>query len=274
MLKPIIFLACVFLFFSCASSNPQVVEQEVPVLTSSVTEKFEIPSINDQSKSGHWITRSSDNTMVIIGVSNFMVRRDAEITAAKEDAAKKAAMYHGVHGTIESFHSAGANFFDYAADVKIELEYDTNLAMYIDRLTFDPEHDVVITDEAVFVRFAYAVTVPTIDFVASMNEGYPNWSYSRDMPQIDGYLTAVGFARNQVRLKDTINKSIDAAIARMIEDVSTQITASDKAGTGMGASAQIHTRSEARLNNFQILEFWIDPQTRYVYTLAIAQKAN
>ena len=277
MLKPVILFGCIFLFFSCVSSSPQFVEQEAPVpvvILPDTEKKSEIPSIIDQSKSGHWITRSSDNTLVIIGVSNFMVRRDTEITAAKEDAAHKAAMYHGVHGTIESYHSAGANFFDYAADLKVDLEYDTNLAVYIDRLTFDPERDVVITDEAVFVRFTYAATVPSVDFTASMNEGRPNWSYSRDLPQIDGYLTAVGFARNQVRLKDTINKSIDAAIARMIEEVSTQIVSSDKAGTGMGASGQIYTRSEARLNNFQILEFWIDPNTRYVYTLAFAKKAN
>ena len=267
MLKPIIFFGCIFLFFSCASSNPQVAGKKAPTQTSSVT-------INDQSKSGHWVTRSSNNTLVIIGVSNPMVRRDTEITAAKEDAARKAAMYHGVHGTIESFHSAGANFFDYAADIKISLEYDTNLAAYIDRLTFDPERDVLRTDEAVFVRFAYAANVPPVDFAVPVNEGRPNWSYSRDLPQIDGYLTAVGFARNQVRLKDTINKSSEAAIARMIEDVSTQIVASDKAGTGTGASGQIETRSEARLNNFQILEFWIDPNTKYVYTLAIAKKAS
>jgi len=259
MMKPIIFLGCVFLFFSCLSSTPQVIEA---------------PPINDQSKPGYWIAGSSDNTLVIIGVSNFMRRRDDEITAAKEDAAQKAAMYHGIHGTIESFHSAGANFFDYAADLNIELDYDTDLTKYIDRLTFDPERDVVITDEAVFVRFTYATTVPSIDYVASMNDGRPSWTFSRDLPQVDGYLTAVGFARNQVRLKDTINKSISAALARMVEDVSTQIMSSDKSGTGMGASGQIQTKSEAKLNNFQILEFWIDPNMGYVYTLAIAKKAN
>jgi hypothetical protein len=265
MLKPIIFLGCIFLLFSCASSSPQVGEREA--LSLSATK-------SDQNKYGHWVTRSSNNTLVIIGVSNPMVRRDSEITAAKEDAARKAAMYHGVHGTIESFHSAGANFFDYAADLKVELEIDTNPAAYIDRLTFDPERDVVITDEAVFVRFTYAANVPPVDFAVPMSEGRPNWSYSRDLPQIDGYLIAVGFARNQVRLKDTVNKSIDAAVARMIEDVSTQIVSSDKTGTGTGAFGQIETRSEARLNNFQILEFWIDPNTKFVYTLAIAKKAN
>ena len=269
MVKPVIFLGCTFLFFSCVSSSPWVAEKEasVPAQTSSVAK-------NDQNKYGHWVTRSSNNTLVIIGVSNLMVRRDTEITSAKEDAARKAAMYHGVNGTIESFHKAGAIFFDYASDIKVELEYDTNLAAYIDRLMFDPERDVVITDEAVFVRFTYAADVSPVDFTASMNEGRPSWSYSRDLPQIDGYVTAVGFARNQVRLKDTINKSIDAAVARMIEDASTQIEAADNVGTGMGASGQIETRSDARLNNFQILEFWIDPDTKFVYTLAIAKKAN
>jgi len=279
MKKTIALVGIVFLFFSCASSGTEKPEQNSSSSVSNPsvahTEKYGIPSVKEQGASGHWITRPSENALIIIGVSNFQVKRDSEITAAKEDAARKAAMYHGIRGNIESFHSSGANFFDFAADSKIELEYDSDYAKYIDRLMFDPEHDVVVTDDAVFIRFKYAAMATPINFKTSMNDdGRPNWTYSRDMPRIDGYITAVGFARNQVRLKDTIRKSSEAAAARMIEDISTQITSSDKSGTGMGASGQIRTKSEGKLDNFHIIELWIDPKTKYVYTLAIARQGK
>jgi len=280
MKKTIALAGIVFLLFSCVSlfgaGKP---EQNLSFsdLNPSVanTERNKIPSAKEPGVSGHWITRPSENTLIIIGVSGPQVKRDSEIAAAKEDAARKAAMYHGIRGNIEAYHSSGAIFFDFAADSKIELEYDTDYAKYIDRLTFDPERDVVITDDAVFVRFKYAAMATPVNFITSMNDdGRPNWTHNRDLPRIDGYITAVGFARNQVRLKDTIRKSSEAAVACMIEDMSTRITSSDKSGTGMGSSGQIRTKSEGKLDNFHIIEFWIDPETKYVYTLAIARQGK
>jgi hypothetical protein len=277
MKKIIAFFGIVFLFFSCASLWAEGTKQKSLNSGSSsvdTAKKFEIPSINEQAASGHWITGSAGNDMIIIGVSNLLRKTDDEITAAKEDAAIKAAMFHGIRGNIESFHSNGVNFFEYIADSKVELDYDADHAKYIDRLTFDPKLDVVRTDNTVFVRFKYAsAALPaSVDFIASLNDdGRPNWTYSRDLPHIDGYITAVGFARNQVRLKDAIRKSTEAAAARMIEDTSTQVISTDKSGTGMGSSGMIQTRSAGNLENFQTIEFWIDPKTGYVYTLAIAR---
>jgi hypothetical protein len=282
MKKSLALFGIVFLFFSCISSDTYVssgndgTKQNSSHSPSADTAKnLKTPSMSEQASSGHWITGSTENAITIIGVSGLQVKSDDEISAAKEDAARKAAMYHGVRGNIESFHSSGANFFDYVADSKIELDYDTDYAKYIDSLIFDPKNDVVKTDNAVFVRFKYAASAIPVDFTASMNnEGRPNWTYSRDLPRIEGFLTAVGFARNQVRLRDTIRKSTEAAAARMIEGISTQVISTDRAATGMGASGQIQTRSAGKLNNFQTIEFWIDPKTGYVYTLAIARQGN
>jgi hypothetical protein len=276
MKQTIALTGIVFLFFSCASSKAEKPEQNFSSINvENNIENSKIPSMGEQSASGHWITRPSENAIIIIGVSNLQVKRDTEIAAAQEDAARKAAMYHGIRGNIESFHSSGVNFFDYIADSKIELEYDTDYAKYINRLTFDPEHDVVATDEGIFIKFKYAAGAAPINYITSMNEdGRPNWTYSRDLPQIDGYIAAVGFARNQVRLKDTIRKSSEAAAARMIEDISTRIISTDKSVTGMGSSTLIQTKSEGKLDNFHIIEFWIDPKTGYVYTLAIARQGR
>jgi len=276
MKKIIACLGIVSLFFSCVSGT-EGKRQEFSSLASSDTtaKNYVLSSMKEQAASGHWITAPSENSIIIIGVSGLQMKTDDEITSAKEDAARKAAMYHGVRGNIESFNSNGANFFDYIADSKIELDYDADYEKYIDQLTFDPNNDVLKTDSSVFVRFKYSAASMPVNFTASLNnDGRPNWTYSRDLPHFDGFLTAVGFARNQVRLKDTIKKSTEAAVARMIEDISTQIMSTDKSATGMGVSSMIQTRSEGKLNNFQILEFWIDPKTGYVYTLAIARKGN
>jgi hypothetical protein len=241
---------------------------------SPVLSGYETPSLKEQAVAGHWITRPSDNTITIIGVSNPMTKRDAEITSAQEDAARKAAMYHGIQGSIVSFHRIGASFFDYVDNSTILLDYDTDYAKYIDRLMFDPERDVVITDGAVFVRFKYAAEAPFIDFNSVNENGRPQWTYNRNLPQIDGYVSAVGFAQNQARLKDTIKKSTEAAVVRIIDDMAVTVKTSDKAKAGRGASSQIHAKSEGKLDNFQVIEFWIDPKTKYVYTLAIAKKSN
>jgi len=272
MKKKIACLGIVFLFFSCASGTGGIRQ----VFSFDVTAKnYYLPSMSEQAASGHWITRPSENSLIIIGISGLQVKKDDIITSAKEDAARKVAMYHGVRGYIESFHNNGVNFFDYIADSKVELDYDTDYEKYIDQLMFDPKQDVIMTDNTVFIRFKYATEAAPVDFTASMNnDGRPNWIHSRDLPRIDGYITAVGFARNQVRLGDTVKKSTEAAVARMIEDISTRIISTDKSATGSGSSNQILTRSEGKLNNFQTIEFWIDPKTGYVYTLAIARQSK
>jgi hypothetical protein len=276
MKKIIACLGIVFLFLSCASGI-DVIKQKFSFLASTDTPAVNnvLPSMKEQATSGHWITKPSEDSIIIIGISGLQVKTDDEITSAKEDAARKAAMYHGVRGNIESLHSNGANFFDYIADSKVELDYDTDYEKYIDKLTFDPKTDVLKTENLVFVRFKYAASPIPINFTASINnDGRPNWTYSRDLPHFDGFLTAVGFARNQIKLKDTIKKSTEAAVARMIEDISTKIMSTDKTATGMGASSMIQSKSEGMLNNFHVIEFWIDPKTGYVYTLAIARKGN
>jgi hypothetical protein len=202
-----------------------------------------------------------------------MVKRESEIDAAKEDAAKKVAMFYGLHGSIETTHSVGANFFDYVNDSKIDIKPNQDDAMYIDQLTLDPKKDVLIADGAVFVRFKHSTAGKSVNYTSSINvDGRPEWTFSRNLPHIDGYITAVGFAQNQMRLRDTVYKSTEAAAVRMIEDSHMEMQITDTVRTGYSSTGAIYARSEGRLNGFQVIEFWIDPKTGYVYTLAIAKK--
>jgi len=188
--------------------------------------------MKEQYESGHWIAKSSGNMLTVIGVSNPMIKRQDEITAAKEDAARKAAMYFGIQGKIETVNNSGAGLFDYQYDSNVELVFDTDYEKYIDRLTFDQQKDVLVTQEGIFVRFKYAAAVTEINYSAGLVDGRPNWTRNSGKPEFEGYITAVGFSRNQRRLKDTIIKSAQDAALRMIENMSTIVNTKEISAAG------------------------------------------
>jgi hypothetical protein len=228
--------------------------------------------MEEQQSSGHWITGQRDNQFIIIGISGRLSRPNDEIEAAKKDAARKAAMFHGVQGSVEHINSGSGNFFDYVANSKLELNYDTNYEPYIERLSFNPETDVIRGPGAVFVRMKYnaANSVP-VNYAAKKNNGRPTWINSRDLPEIPDYTVAVGYAGRRSRFTDTVNASCDSAAARLIESASTQVETRVNSIAGQSSSAAVYVHSEGRLSNFQIIEFWIDPDNGSVSTLAIAR---
>jgi len=267
-MKTIFVLQFVFIFsISCAAFASGKAENDSPVTPVDISQ----PSMQEQYASGYWIARSSNNKLTIIGVSNIMTRRDREIASAKEDAARKVAMFYGIRTNIQTINRTGANFFDYILDSNIEIIPETNYEIYIDQLTFDPQNDVLITGEAVFVRFQHDTKIPDIDYRVRMINNRPSWLRTADLLEFNGYVTAVGFAQKQRRLKDTISKSIEDAVVRIIEGLSTTVTAIEISETGRGSSNFIHTKSEGRLNDFRVIDFWIEPETRFVYTLAVAK---
>jgi len=246
--------------FSCVSSDKKMPSK--------------ILSMEEQNVKGHWIAGSTDSTVTIIGVSSPMMKRDAEIAAAKEDAAKKAAMYYGVQGKIETTHGGGANFFDYISDSRVEVVYDKDYTKYIEQLTFDQKNDVLITKEAIFIRFKLAAAAKSINYTAKTDgNGRPTWTTSRQLPQFNGFITVVGFAQKQRYLKDTIYKATEAAVARIVETLSTKVSEKIVASAGSG-NADNYSVSKGKLVNFHVIEFWVEPKTKNVYTLAIAKAAQ
>jgi hypothetical protein len=267
----IIFVLLLFISFPYLTSGSGKAEA-VPKSTDEVPK--DQSSMKGQYESGLWIAKPSDNMLTIIGVSNPMMRREDEIAAAKEDAARKAAMYFCIQGRIETVNSTGAGFFDYQYGSDIELLYDTDLEKYKDQLTFDPQNDVLVTQEGVFVRFKYPAGVTGINYNSGVVNGKPDWIRNSGRPEFEGCLTAVGFSRNQRRLKDTVIKSTEDAAIRMIEGLSTTVSVKEVSSAGQGSSSFTHTVSEGVLYGFHVIEFWVEPQTRYVYTLAVAREGG
>jgi len=90
----------------------------------------------------YWITLPGPGSITIIGAAGRQQKREDEIGMAREAAAKKAAMYHGVQVNFENVQNIGANFFDYFTSSEIELDYDKELEKYMDKLVFDENRDI------------------------------------------------------------------------------------------------------------------------------------
>ena len=222
-------------------------------------------------EANYWITLPKSNELVFIGVSGPQSKRDAEITIAREDAARKASMYHDLIASYVSVQSIGSGFLDYFADSDIQLRYDNQIEKYIEKLNYDPERDVVTMDGAIFIRFTYPAAFPgNIAYSSGRNpNGSPEWT-NRPPSEIGGFLTGVGFARKQMRKRDTIAKSSEAAAAALVSRINSSVSTKEVSARGENATV-VQQQSIGRLSNFLILEMWMDPETEAVWTLAIAR---
>jgi len=250
--------------FSCVST---------PASTEIADTQFVMPTIKEMVEAGHVICRPTNDTLTIIGMSNRLVKRSTEVDEAKKDAARLLSIYqNGVYGVFEYFNQSGsAGYFDAMNLRNDDLTYDTDLGKYEEKLSYDPEKDVYVCPKATFVRFTFTGSLPKINYVAKEDkDGRPIWTKLRDLPVIDGYDVVVGMAQNQMYIRTAINKSIDAAITGLIQrkDMSVKTNEMDKMGSGNLIA--IYTKSEGKIDNFLVLEYWFEPNG-YVYTLAIAR---
>ena len=261
-LKKTFILIGIAVFFASCTSYPQ----------GNVTEaNLEIP-LREQWEAGHLIANSQDDTLVVIGVASRHVRRDDEIAAAKNDAAQKVAMFHGMSGSVESTMRTGRDIFGFYFNSQTSIRNIVDYEQFIERLQFDSDSDVLVTDGGTLVRFRYAARVARTNFVGTINvDGRPNWLDGHYLPELDGYIAAVGVSQNQVWLRDTVMVSAQATALRIIENMSTRLQTTYVYVSGSGLLNETLTVSEGKVSNFRVLEFWINPRNGHVYTLGIAR---
>jgi len=266
---PFLGVVLLFLFFfpACAS-DPIRVPAEL--------------SMREQWDSGHFVSEAQDGMLIVIGVASRQADRwgndvsPAEITLAKDDAARKIAMFHGTGGTVESRHRQGVSFFDFIAESTIQLEHAVaDHAQFIDQLTFDLERDVFVHNGGTLVRFRFpSAGLTRTNFVGAIDaSGRPSWVGRHDF-NVEGYIMAVGFSQNQVWLRDTVMRATEATAARLIKGIDTYINERIVEVEGVGTFTYIESISRGTLNGFRIIEFWIDPDTMSVYSLGIARRAE
>ncbi|MCL2232950.1 MAG: hypothetical protein FWB99_07735 [Treponema sp.] len=256
MKKAFLFLGCAMFILSACISVP------APAPVSASAQR--------QGESGRWIAGTQDGALVVIGVANRHLRRQDEISAAKQSAAGKVAMFYGMSGMIESILRTDGGVLGFAADSRITLNPAFDYRHFIDRLHFDADYDVFEINGGTLIQFRYEARVTPVNFAGVMEaDGRPNWANGH-LPVVSGYTAAVGVSQNQLWLRDTVTRSVHAAAARLIEGGATTVR-SAVTETGIGTASYIITRSEGVLNNFRVLEFWINPENGYVYTLGIAR---
>ena len=249
---------------SCATLNTNSGNVNAPVYVES--------SMQEYSDAGLWVSGPLNNQFVVIGVSARLTKPDAEIDAAKEDAARRVSMYHGIQGSVEMANTIGSGgFFDYSADSRLDLQYSKNIEQYLESLTFDPVKDVIRITGATIVRFRYNSVSPGINYVPEKISGRPSWVNGRNLPEFPGYTTVVGYAGKRTQFRDTVFASCESAAAKLIESASSSMGISETTGSNRSSLSSMYISSTGRLSNFQILGFWINPDNYSVTTLAIAR---
>ena len=222
----------------------------------------------------HLISVPARGSLVFLGVSGPQLKPELEVEAAREDAARKVSMYHGLTASFSNVQGSGSNALEYYSDLNFQLEYNTQLDPYKERLTHDPERDVSHGDNMVYILFSYPGTYPvSINYTsAKERDGSPEWIKSPPL-EIGGFMAQVGFARRQYRLRDTIARSSEDAIAQLIARSSSSMSTSDISRNELSSSF-FTQQSRGRLLNFMILETWIDLKDLSVWTLTVAKSAN
>ena len=220
----------------------------------------------------HIITLPEPGNLIILGVAGRQTTRERELNIAKEDAARKASMYHWVYGTSVEWQYIGPGFFDYDVGSASWLDYDEQLEAYMNRLQFDPDKDLARDRDGVtYIRFSYPANFPgSVGYWIGKNpDGSPEWT-TRPPDRINGFVAGVGHSGRQIRFSDTVRKSYEAAVISIVSKVSTSIETSDTSIYSQN-EIQIRRQSSGALNNFLVLEIWIEPETMAVWTLAIAR---
>ena len=266
MNKSILLVPIFALFFFSACMSPP--NSGGPIAKSTMSEQW---------ASGHFVVSPMDSGLVVIGVSGRDHSRrdndvsDAEIEAAREDAARKVAMFHGMKVSVEFLNRAGGSVLQHIAEREVSLETGDH-ARFVEQLTFNPAEDVLVFQRGTLVRFRYPASVTPVSRIGGIgSDGRPEWINSRNLPRIDGHNVAVGFSQNQVQFRDTVMKSMEATVAGLVANTETVIETSIEDVQGQSSVTYIRSKSEGDLTGFRVLEFWIDPANMSVYTLGIAR---
>jgi len=255
LLSSIFFIVVIFL--SCASSGKN---------TASVQRK--------QWNNYHTMD-SQDGSLIVFGVTSRMVTREEEIAAAQEDAARKVALFRGLKGLVESEDMQNGNFFDNMTNSTINIKSTVDdYSSFIEQLSFDPEKDIITIPGGMLVRFRYGRGIPRTNYRGTLGrDGRPSWIDSNNFNRA-GYISAVGFSPTLVFLGDTIMKAAESAAALLLKGIETSIENIVVDISGEVTVTHSIMRSSGELNEFRILELWIDPDNLSVYVLGIAKAPN
>jgi hypothetical protein len=220
--------------------------------------------------------------LVFIGISGRRSNPKETIELALEDAARRVAIFHGVSGEFAIENKIGSGAFDYINNVYTSLAYDEEgYKRYVEALHYDEDGDSLKTENALILRtsFQSALPEPVSYFpVYSGKNRKPEWVDNPPL-QIGSYEVGIGFAGRHSSLADTFIVSYNNAIFSIIRNINALYRSQGVNYQGPGAfdyktADENIVYASASLNYFYVLDTWIDPKNKSVWTLAIAKKTE
>jgi len=222
------------------------------------------------------------NGLVFIGVAGKRSNPKETLQFALEDAARRVALFHEVAGEYAVQNNIGSGAFDYTHNTYTSLYYNKEEAKrYIDTLQFNVDTDTIEIENTFFVRTVYPSALPVPVKYRPVYRGpdkKPDW-VDNPPAEIEGYEVGIGYSGRHSSLADACVNSGNNAIFAIIRNVNTVFRSSNMLYNtgglfGYKTASDNITYSYGILTGFYVLDTWIDPHAKTVWTLAIAKKFN
>jgi hypothetical protein len=219
--------------------------------------------------------------LVFIGIAGKRSSPKETIDYALEDAARRVSAFNEVSGEYGVQNDIGSGTFDYTLNTYTQVHYDVEGSkQYIDALKYNADTDAIEMENTFFIRTTYPTTlfVPVIYRPKySGKDNKPDWVDNPPL-EIPGYEVGVGYSGRHSSMASTCTNSFHNAIFAIIRNVNTATRSSgivyNSTGSLFGykiANDNI-TYSYGTLAGFYVLDMWINPKDKSVWTLAIAKK--
>jgi len=265
-----------FSFFSCmaCSSSPLSL-----LFVKNVPASFTVEDVPaDTAPISFFSSLPDENGLVFIGSTGRRSDPKETLHLALEDAARQAAVFHSVSGEFTIVNNTGSGAFDYVNDTSTSLDYDIEGAkQFVDSLRFNADTDTLETENTFFVRTIYSSVLPFPLSYSPIHrtDQKPDWVDNPPL-EIEGYEVGVGYSGRYSSLSDTYKNSSRNAVFDIIRRINTTSESSDMLYQNTGSLFGYKTsnnnivRSYGTLTGFYVLDTWMDPHEKSVWTLAIA----
>ena len=219
--------------------------------------------------------------LVFIGAAGKRSNPKETLQVALEDAARRVTIFYEVTGEYAVENNIGSGAFDYTHNTYTSLYYNKEGAnRYVDALQFNADTDTLEIENTFFVRTTYPSALPLPVRYRPAYRGAdqkPDW-VDNPPAKIEGYEVGVGYSGRHALLADAYANSCNNAIFAIIRNVNTvsrsnNVLYNNTGGLfGYKTSSDNVTYSYGVLTGFYVLDTWIEPHAKTVWTLAIAKK--
>jgi len=225
----------------------------------------------------------SSGALVFIGVAEKRSDSKETLKFALENAAQRVAVFYHVSGEYAVENNIGSGAFDYSYRTRTRLFTDKEQSKkYVSALQYDVDTDTMEMENSFFIRTVYPSSLPNVVNFSPKYVGAdrkPDWI---DNPPIgiDGYEIGVGYSGRYSSMTDTFTNSWYNAIFAIIRGINSSARSSDLLYQSTGSLFGYKTSNDnmlysfGALDCFYVLDTWIDPKSKSVWTLAVAKKSG